>query len=82
VWLSAISPGLFKTDRFGRNIAHLMHDRTCDRAAAQCPPLSSHRTPRVARPDETGGQGVEPASDKADFIQGSIIDIGGATPSL
>ena len=41
------------------------------------------RTTRPGRADEVGAPAAWLASDKADFMQGSIIDInGGATRSL
>jgi 3-oxoacyl-[acyl-carrier protein] reductase len=45
--------------------------------------LSSHGTTRVGRPKEIGWLTAYLASEKADFIQGCVIDIdGGATRSL
>jgi 3-oxoacyl-[acyl-carrier protein] reductase len=83
VRVNAINPGLIETDRFGRNIARVMHDRSCGRDEALAFLLASHGTTRVGRPDEIGALTAYLASDKADFIQGSIIDIdGGATRSL
>ncbi|MGE0415964.1 MAG: SDR family oxidoreductase [Acetobacteraceae bacterium] len=83
VRVNAINPGLIETDRFGRNIARVMADRGVNREQALAFLLSSHGTTRVGRPDEIGALTAYLASDKADFIQGSVIDIdGGATRSL
>jgi 3-oxoacyl-[acyl-carrier protein] reductase len=60
-----------------------MRDRSLGRDAAMAFLLSSHGTTRVGRPDEIGAMTAFLASEKADFIQGSIIDVdGGATRSL
>jgi 3-oxoacyl-[acyl-carrier protein] reductase len=60
-----------------------MHDLGCSRDEAVQFLLSSHGTTRVGRPEEIGCLVAYLASAKADFIQGSIMDIdGGATRSL
>ena len=83
VRVNAINPGLIETDRFTRNIERTMRDRSLTRDAAMTFLLSSHGTTRVGRPDEIGAMTAFLASEKADFIQGSIIDVdGGATRSL
>lgn len=83
VRVNAINPGLIETDRFSRNLERTMRDRSCNREDALTYLLSSHGTTRVGRPDEIGALAAFLASEKADFIQGSIIDIdGGATRSL
>lgn len=83
VRVNAINPGLIETDRFTRNIERTMHNRSCTRDAAIAFLLSSHGTTRTGRPDEIGAMTAFLASDKAGFIQGSIIDVdGGATRSL
>ena len=83
VRVNAINPGLIETDRFARNVERTMHERSCGREDALMYLLSSHGTTRVGRPDEIGALAAFLASEKADFIQGSIIDIdGGATRSL
>jgi 3-oxoacyl-[acyl-carrier protein] reductase len=83
VRVNAINPGLIETDRFTRNIERTMRDRGLSRDAAVTFLLSSHRTTRVGRPEEIGAMTAFLASDKADFVQGSIIDVdGGATRSL
>lgn len=83
VRVNAINPGLIETDRFIRNVERVMRERSMDRDAAVRFLLSSHGTTRVGRPDEIGSFTAYLASEKADFIQGSIIDIdGGATRSL
>lgn len=83
VRVNAINPGLIETDRFVRNVERVMKDRAVDRDSAVRFLLSSHGTTRVGRPDEIGALTAYLASEKADFIQGSVIDIdGGATRSL
>jgi 3-oxoacyl-[acyl-carrier protein] reductase len=83
VRVNAINPGLIETDRFTRNVERVMHERACSRNDALAFLLSSHNTSRVGRPDEIGALAAFLASEKADFIQGSVIDIdGGATRSL
>lgn len=83
VRVNAINPGLIETDRFKRNVERTMHDRGLAREDAVTFLLASHKTARVGRPEEIGALTAFLASDKADFIQGSIIDIdGGATRSL
>jgi NAD(P)-dependent dehydrogenase (short-subunit alcohol dehydrogenase family) len=83
VRVNAINPGLIETERFGRNIERTMRNRSCSRDEAIAFLLSSHGTTRVGRPDEIGAMTAFLASDKADFLQGSIIDVdGGATRSL
>lgn len=83
VRVNAINPGLIETDRFTRNVERTMHERACSRDDALAFLLTSHGTKRVGRPDEIGALAAFLASEKADFIQGSVIDIdGGATRSL
>ena len=83
VRVNAVNPGLIETDRFTRNVERTMRDRSLNREEAISFLLSSHRTTRVGRPEEIGALVAYLASSKADFIQGSIIDIdGGATRSL
>ena len=84
VRVNAINPGLVETERFGRNIARVTRDHgfTTREQAIQFL-LSSHGTTRVGRPEEIGWLTAYLASEKADFIQGCVIDIdGGATRSL
>jgi 3-oxoacyl-[acyl-carrier protein] reductase len=83
VRVNAINPGLIETERFGRNIERVSRDRGFSREQAVAFLLSSHGTMRVGRPEEIGWLTAYLASDKADFIQGCVIDIdGGATRSL
>jgi NAD(P)-dependent dehydrogenase (short-subunit alcohol dehydrogenase family) len=83
VRVNAVNPGLIATDRFTRNVERVMHDLGCSRDEAVQFLLSSHGTTRVGRPEEIGCLVAYLASAKADFIQGSIMDIdGGATRSL
>jgi NAD(P)-dependent dehydrogenase (short-subunit alcohol dehydrogenase family) len=83
VRVNAINPGLIETERFGRTIERTMQNRSCSREAAISFLLSSWGTTRVGRPDEIGAMTAFLASARADYLQGSIIDIdGGATRSL
>jgi NAD(P)-dependent dehydrogenase (short-subunit alcohol dehydrogenase family) len=83
VRVNAINPGLIETDRFSRNIERVSRDHGFNREQAIAHLLSSHGTTRVGRPEEIGWLTAFLASDKADFIQGCVIDIdGGATRSL
>jgi NAD(P)-dependent dehydrogenase (short-subunit alcohol dehydrogenase family) len=83
VRVNAINPGLIETERFGRTIERTMQNRSCSREAAIAFLLSSWGTNRVGRPDEIGAMTAFLASARADYLQGSIIDIdGGATRSL
>jgi NAD(P)-dependent dehydrogenase (short-subunit alcohol dehydrogenase family) len=83
VRVNAINPGLTETDRFGRNIERVSQLHGFDREQAIAFLLSSHGTTRVGRPEEIGWLTAYLASDKAEFIQGCVIDIdGGATRSL
>ena len=83
VRVNAINPGLIATDRFTRNVERTMRDRSLSREDAVKHLLAWHKTTRVGRPDEVGALTAFLASDKADFIQGAIVDIdGGATRSL
>jgi len=83
VRVNAINPGLVETERFGRNIERVSRLHGFDREQAIAFLLSSHGTPRVGRPEEIGWLAAYLASDRADFMQGCIIDIdGGATRSL
>lgn len=83
VRVNAINPGLIETDRFTRNVERVMRERSVSRDEAVRFLLSSHGTTRVGRPDEIGSLVAYLASAKADFIQGSVIDVdGGATRSL
>jgi NAD(P)-dependent dehydrogenase (short-subunit alcohol dehydrogenase family) len=83
VRVNAISPGLIDTDRFTRNVERVMREHDLAREQALAFLLSSHGTTRVGMPEEVGRPVAYLASYKADFIQGSIIDIdGGATRSL
>jgi NAD(P)-dependent dehydrogenase (short-subunit alcohol dehydrogenase family) len=83
VRVNAINPGLIETDRFTRNVERVMCDRGLTREDAVTFRLASSGTTRVGRPEEIGALVAYLASSKADFIQGSIIDIdGGATRSL
>ncbi len=85
VRVNAINPGLIETERFGRNIERVtrLHNFTSrDEAIAFL--LKSHGgVTRVGRPEEIGWLTAYLASEKADYIQGCIIDIdGGTTRSL
>jgi 3-oxoacyl-[acyl-carrier protein] reductase len=83
VRVNAINPGLIETERFARTIERTMQNRSCTRDAAIAYLLSSWGTTRVGRPDEIGAMTAFVASARADYLQGSIIDIdGGATRSL
>jgi 3-oxoacyl-[acyl-carrier protein] reductase len=83
VRVNAINPGLIQTDRFTRNIERVMRDRSLSRDDALTFLVSSHGTARVGQPEEVGSLVAYLASNRAGFIQGSIIDIdGGATRSL
>jgi NAD(P)-dependent dehydrogenase (short-subunit alcohol dehydrogenase family) len=83
VRVNAINPGLIETERFGRNIERTMRNRSCSREEAIAYLLSSFRTTRAGRPEEIGAMTAFLASDKADYLQGSIIDVdGGSTRSL
>ncbi len=83
VRVNAINPGLIETDRFTRNVERTMLDKACSRGDAITFLLTSHGTSRVGRPEEIGALTAYLASGKADFMQGTIIDIdGGATRSL
>jgi NAD(P)-dependent dehydrogenase (short-subunit alcohol dehydrogenase family) len=83
VRVNAINPGLIETERFGRTIDRTMHNRSCSREEAIAFLLSSWGTTRVGRPEEIGAMTAFLASGKADYIQGSMIDVdGGATRSL
>jgi 3-oxoacyl-[acyl-carrier protein] reductase len=83
VRVNAINPGLIETERFGRNIERVSRDHGFNREQAIAYLLSSHGTTRVGRPEEIGWLTAYLASEKADFIQGCVIDIdGGATRSL
>jgi NAD(P)-dependent dehydrogenase (short-subunit alcohol dehydrogenase family) len=83
VRVNAINPGLIETERFTRNIERTMRNRSSSRDEAIAFLLADHGTTRVGRPDEIAAMTAFLASDRADFAQGSIIDIdGGATRSL
>src|ERR1700712_1834918 len=83
VRVDAINPGLIQTDRFTRNIERVMRDHGLSRDDALMFLVSSHGTTRVGQPEEVGALVAYLASNRAGFIQGSIIDIdGGATRSL
>jgi 3-oxoacyl-[acyl-carrier protein] reductase len=83
VRVNAINPGLIETDRFIRNVERTMSVHSMARDDAVKYLLASHGAPRVGRPDEIGALTAFLASDKADYIQGAIIDIdGGATRAL
>jgi 3-oxoacyl-[acyl-carrier protein] reductase len=83
VRVNAINPGLIETERFGRTVERTMLARSCSRDDAIAHLLSSWGTTRVGRPEEIGAMTAFLASAKADYLQGSIIDVdGGATRSL
>jgi 3-oxoacyl-[acyl-carrier protein] reductase len=83
VRVNAINPGLIETDRFTRNVERVMREQSLTREQALAHRLATHGTTRVGRPDEVGSLVAYLASDKADFIQGALIDIdGGATRAL
>jgi NAD(P)-dependent dehydrogenase (short-subunit alcohol dehydrogenase family) len=83
VRVNAINPGLIETGRFTRNLERVMRERGASRDDAVRFLLSSHGTTRVGQPEEIGTMVAYLASAKADFIQGSIMDVdGGATRSL
>lgn len=77
VRVNAINPGLIETDRFSRNVDRVVRDRGLSRDDAIKHLLQSHGTPRIGRPDEVASLVAYLASPRADFIQGSIIDIDG-----
>lgn len=83
VRVNAINPGLIETERFGRNVERVMREHALTRERAIDHLLASHGTTRVGQPEEIGALATYLASARADFIQGSVIDIdGGATRSL
>jgi 3-oxoacyl-[acyl-carrier protein] reductase len=83
VRVNAVNPGLIETDRFGRNVARVMQERSIGRDEAIAFLLASHGTTRIGRPEEIGWLVAYLASSKAEFVQGSILDIdGGATRAL
>jgi NAD(P)-dependent dehydrogenase (short-subunit alcohol dehydrogenase family) len=83
VRVNAINPGLIETERFSRTIGRTMQNRSCSRDEAIAYLLSSFGTTRVGRPEEIGAMTAYLTSAKADYLQGSIIDVdGGATRSL
>jgi len=77
VRVNAINPGLIATDRFIRNVERTMRERSLDRDAAERFLLSNTKTERVGRPDEIGTMTAFLASNKADFVHGSLIDVDG-----
>ena len=83
VRVNAINPGLIETERFGRNIERVSRctASTGNRRSPSCCPRTAPRA--SVGPEEIGWLTAYLASDKADFIQGCVIDIdGGATRSL
>jgi 3-oxoacyl-[acyl-carrier protein] reductase len=60
-----------------------MRNRSCSREAAIAYLLSTHGTTRLGQPEEIAAMTAFLVSDRAGFLQGSIIDVdGGATRSL
>jgi NAD(P)-dependent dehydrogenase (short-subunit alcohol dehydrogenase family) len=83
VRVNAINPGLIETERYARNVERIMRERSLTREQAVAARLATHRTTRVGRPEEVGALVAYLASDKADFIQGALIDVdGGSTRAL
>jgi NAD(P)-dependent dehydrogenase (short-subunit alcohol dehydrogenase family) len=83
VRVNAINPGLIETERYTRNVERIMREQSLTRSQAIAARLATHRTTRVGRPEEVGTLVAYLASDKADFIQGALIDIdGGSTRAL
>jgi 3-oxoacyl-[acyl-carrier protein] reductase len=85
VRVNAINPGLIETERFGRNIERVskLHGFTTREQAVAFLLKSHGGVTRVGRPEEIGWLTAYLASEKADNIQGCIIDIdGGTTRSL
>ncbi|HEY1935953.1 MAG TPA: SDR family oxidoreductase [Acetobacteraceae bacterium] len=83
VRVNAINPGLIATDRFNGNVERMMRERSLTREAAIAERLAGHGTTRVGQPEEIGALAAYLASDRADFIQGALLDIdGGATRAL
>lgn len=83
VRVNAINPGLIETDRFIRNVERVMRENSLTRQDAVSFLLRAFGTTRVGRPEEVASLVAYLASDKAGFIQGSVIDIdGGANRAL
>ena len=85
VRVNAINPGLIETERFGRNIERVskLHGFTTREQAVAFLLKSHGGVTRVGRSEEIGWLTAYLASEKADYIQGCIIDIdGGTTRSL
>jgi NAD(P)-dependent dehydrogenase (short-subunit alcohol dehydrogenase family) len=83
VRVNAINPGFIETERLGRTIERTMRNRSCSREAAIAYLLSTHGTTRLGQPEEIAAMTAFLVSDRAGFLQGSIIDVdGGATRSL
>lgn len=85
VRVNAINPGLIETERFGRNIERvtMLHGFTSREQAVNFLLQAHGGVARVGRPEEIGWLTAYLASEKADYIQGCIIDIdGGTTRSL
>lgn len=83
VRVNAINPGLIATDRFNGNVERMMRENSITREQAIAARLATHGTTRVGRPEEIGALAAYLVSERAEFIQGALIDIdGGATRAL
>jgi NAD(P)-dependent dehydrogenase (short-subunit alcohol dehydrogenase family) len=83
VRVNAVNPGLIETERYRGNVERIMRERSLTREQAVAARLATSRTKRIGRPEEVGALVAYLASDKADFIQGALIDIdGGSTRAL
>jgi len=83
VRVNAVSPGLIETERFNGNVERMMRELSLTREQAVATRLATHGTTRVGRPEEVAALVAYLASDRADFVQGSLIDIdGGSTRAM
>lgn len=79
VRVNAINPGIIATERFERTVAQAMKKDGTSREQATAGLIGRRRIRRAGRPEEIGWLTAFLASDKADYIQGAIIDIDGGS---
>jgi len=83
VRVNAINPGYIETDRLRRSFDRIAAANGISREAGAARLLADLHAKRFGRPEEIAALAAFVASDKADFIQGSLIDIdGGETRGL
>jgi NAD(P)-dependent dehydrogenase (short-subunit alcohol dehydrogenase family) len=77
VRVNALNPGRIETDRLARTIAHRAEEDGTTQEEARAALLAACGTARFGKPEEVAAVVAFLASERAEFVQGALIDIDG-----